>query len=169
MDRGLGSNNKPRYFFELIEILLIVFALSWLLRFYVLDTIIVPNNDMNPTLFYNDKVLVDKLLFPDKRRVQRGDIVVFFNNDQNINIKRVLGLEGDRIEIRNSLVYINGKPYYESYTKTPVTMEVSSFIVPSQHIFVLGDNRQGNFDSIGENIPKKDLIGRVLFTYWSDK
>jgi len=169
MGKEIDLNNKSKYFVELIEILLIVFAMSWLLRFYVLDTVIVSNNDMNPSLYFNDKVLVDKFLYPNKRDVQRGDIVVFLNNDQNINIKRVLGLEGDRIEIRNNFVYINGKPYYETYTKTPITIEVTPFIVPRQHIFVLGDNRHSNSESIGEIIPIENIIGRVLFTYWSSK
>ena len=169
MGKKINLNNKSKYFVELIEILLIVFAFSWLLRFYVLDTVKVSNNDMNPTLYYNDKVLVDKFLYSNKRDVQRGDIVVFLNNDHNINIKRVLGLEGDTIEIRNNFVYINGKPYYETYTKTPITIEVTPFFVPRQHIFVLGDNRHSNIESIGEIIPIENLIGRVLFTYWPSK
>jgi len=168
MDKAI-ENNKSRYFLELIEILLIVFALSWFLRFYVLDTAIVTNNDMNPTFNSNDKVLVDKFLYPNKREVDRGDIVVFLNKNHSINIKRVIGLEGDRIEIRNSYVYINGKPFYETYTKTPISIEVKPFFVPSKHIFVLGDNRHSNLVFIGENIPKENLIGRVLFTYWPYK
>ncbi|MGQ9571687.1 MAG: signal peptidase I [Dehalococcoidia bacterium] len=101
----------------------------------------------------------------------RGDVVVFqspTNPDRDF-IKRVIGLPGDEVEIRDGLVYINGEPLDEPYISGTTTClsRWCSLTVPEEHFFVLGDHRNNSSDSrqFGP-IPEKNIIGKAWFSYW---
>ena len=129
----------------------------------------VQNISMMPTLAEHDRMIVRNLLYtPD-----RGDIIVFSRHDFEDGaalVKRVIGLEGDVIDIDtiSGLVYVNGIALYEPYVND-LTRRLGSvhfpFTVPAGHVFVLGDNRNNSLDSrdidIGA-IDEREIIGQVV-------
>lgn len=104
---------------------------------------------------------------------QRGDIVVFrapLQPDKDF-IKRVIGLPGDQVLIRNGRVSVNGKPLEEPYVHFSATYNYpvsgQPYTVPEESYFVLGDNRPNSSDShLGWTVPVGNLIGRAWVSYW---
>ena len=100
---------------------------------------------------------------------ERGDVVVFKSpkNPDRDFIKRIIGVPGDKIEIRDAAVYINDERLEESYTKGVTTCPCGPWQVEEDHYFVLGDHRSNSSDSrvIGQ-IPEKNIIGKAWFSYW---
>ena len=82
-------------------------------------------------------------------------------------IKRIIGLPGDSIEIREGKVFINGNPLDEPYIKEPIEYEYPLQEIPENDYFVLGDNRNLSNDSHkGWTVPSDNIIGKVWITYW---
>ena len=102
---------------------------------------------------------------------QRGDVVVFIppNNQKKDYIKRVIGIAGDRVELRQGTVYVNGYPLNEPYTM-PGQGPASTWgpsLVGKDELFVLGDNRGASTDSrFFGMLPAKDVIGKAWLSYW---
>ncbi|NLM21598.1 MAG: signal peptidase I [Peptococcaceae bacterium] len=154
-----------RYFLELVEIIIIVIALSWFTQAYIIELVKVSDNSMLPTLGQNNQVLALKLL--KSRTLEQGDVIAFYHEGKTTNVKRVIGLAGDEVKIHNGYVYVNNKPRYEPNLRTPVTVEFPPVIVPANHVFVLNDNRLDNNDSrTWGTIPLEKVIGEVMFCYW---
>ena len=99
---------------------------------------------------------------------QRGDVVVFHvDPDSDLLIKRVIGLPGDRVEIRSGQVIINGDLLDEPYITRPTYGDYGPVDVPPLHIFVLGDNRGFSNDSRAFGaLPLDSIIGRAWISYW---
>jgi len=118
--------------------------------------IIVKKTSMEPTLYENDYLMISKQAYTIFGEPERGDIVVFPHVEGNITelyIKRVIGLPGETITITNGLVYINGEPISEAYTKDGITLgEVKDYVVPAGKVYVLGDNREVSVDSRSKEI-----------------
>lgn len=147
---------------------------------------------MVPTIEVNDRVMVNKLAFK-LGDVERGDVVVFRNplepdTEESVPeavvrsvleavgirtrglddlIKRVIGLPGDTVEIKDGQLLINGVVLEEDYTDGSLMPDAGPFVVDADTVFVMGDNRDESFDSrrFG-NIPFEDLIGRAFITIW---
>lgn len=144
----------------------LVFVLVIMIRVFVIDVITVEGISMYPTLNeYHDKVILEKYKqFTDD--YDRGDIVVVKLENRNI-IKRVIGLPNESIEIKNSDVYINGElleePYLDDSVKTYPDMTIK---IPSDSIFVMGDNREYSSDSrsIGA-IKIDDIMGKSVYRF----
>jgi signal peptidase I len=122
---------------------------------------------MEPTLYTGEFVIVNKISYK-LGEPERGDIVVFHyprNPDQEY-IKRVIGLAGDVVEIRNGEVFVNGQALDEPYIKAPPAYP-GTWTVPDNSLFVLGDNRNNSSDSHnwGE-VPMDLVIGKAIFIYW---
>lgn len=101
---------------------------------------------------------------------QRGDVVVFrspFNDDRDF-VKRVIGLPGDVVEVREGLVFVNRTPLAESdYITAPPSYTLSQLMVPPEHYFVLGDNRNASSDShIFGPIHRGLFVGKVIFRWF---
>lgn len=125
---------------------------------------------MEPTLDDKDILIINKIV-PKLTNVNRGDIVIFkstleknrFSN--KILVKRVIGIAGDKVEIMNGDVYINNVMLEEEYTNYSYTEGDVSLVVPSNKVFVLGDNRNRSEDSRSSRIglvDKKDIIGKAV-------
>lgn len=106
---------------------------------------------------------------------QRGDIIVFdppISSSDKPYIKRVIGLPGERISIHDGAVYINGQRLEEEYlgstaTSWPGRPDDFELLIPEDHVFVMGDNRNNSTDSRSFGpIPYSDIIGRAWISYW---
>ncbi len=132
---------------------------------------------MERTLEPDQYVLVDKLT-PRFDDYKRGDIVVFDPPDAWVTggpkvpyIKRVIGVPGDRIEIKDARVYVNGVPLDEPYIydlqPTTASGPVDAWLVPPGELFVMGDHRSNSADSrVFGSIAKDRVIGRAWLRYW---
>lgn len=130
---------------------IISFSISLILFFIVFIEILSPSkvvgDSMNPTLNNGEIVIC---VSPNLKHYKRGDIVRIDSVSAGKNIiKRIIGIEGDSIEIRNNIVYVNGNALQEHYTKPNIyyKMQDMKITVPKGYIFVLGDNREVSYDS----------------------
>ena len=171
----MGDSETPkstkRFFLELIEIVLIAFALSWVLRTYVIEARKIPTGSMLPTIQLDDRVIVDKIFFKEFSHLSQGDIVVFrpppSAHATEDFIKRIVGLPGDTLEIRDHKTYINGKELYEPYVTDQSKINFGPIVVPKDSGFVMGDNRNNSDDSrVWGYLPIENITGRTLFRYW---
>ncbi len=134
-----------------------------------------PTGSMEPTLCIGDYLVADLKYFK-KNELQKGDLVIFQSPEDpaKIFIKRVIALEGEKIEIKSKQVYIDDIPFPEGY-KVHLDNKVYSgrdnfgpVIVPSDHCFVLGDNRDKSMDSRHwDSLPIKNIKGKPLYIYWA--
>jgi signal peptidase I len=171
----MGNSGSPksiiRYLFELVEIILIAFILSWVLRTYVIEARQIPTGSMLPTIQLEDRVIVDKFFFKHFDHIDHGDIIVFHPppsaHATEDFIKRVVGLAGDKVEIRDHTTYVNDQPLYEPYVLEKSINNFGPLVVPADTVFVMGDNRNNSADSREWGIlPAQNITGRTLFRYW---
>lgn len=122
---------------------------------------------MEPTLVSGEYVIVSRISYR-LGNPHRGDIIVFhFPRDPKEEyIKRLIGLPGDEVEVRNGSVYVNGQPLDEGYLK--VKMDYSgAWRVPADQLFVLGDNRNNSSDSHDwGTVPMDYVVGKAILVYW---
>ena len=156
---------------EYLVILLVSFALVFgFVRPFVMEAFWIPSGSMIPTLEINDRVLVNKFIYRFTEP-KRGDIVVFQsvdNPDEDL-IKRVIGLPGDKIAVRNGRLFLNGEPQKEPYTnkKFPDRSFFAQTTVPKGHVFVMGDNRANSADSrVFGPLPEKNIEGEAFLRFW---
>lgn len=139
----------------------------------------IPAGGMLDTLRIGDHIICNKMIYKSSE-AKRGDIVIFpYPKNPSVSyVKRIIGLGGELIEIREKEVFINGKPLKEEYTiYTPVKNLAASsgprdnfgpIDIPSDAIFVMGDNRDNSHDSrFWGFVPKSSITGKVTFIYWS--
>ncbi|OGN96117.1 MAG: signal peptidase I [Chloroflexi bacterium RBG_13_50_21] len=122
---------------------------------------------MEPTLVSGEYVIVSRLSYR-LGSPQRGDIIVFhFPRDPKEEyIKRIIGLPGDEVEVRNGSVYVNGQPLTENYLNVKMNY-MGTWRVPEDQLFVLGDNRNNSSDSHDWGmVPMDYVVGKALVVYW---
>jgi signal peptidase I len=152
---------------KLIYIVGLFMAVLMGLRLIWLKPYEIPSPSMEPTLFPGDCILVNKLAYLGRTPI-RGDIVVFKYpvDPERVFIKRVIAIEGEDFEIKDSQVYINNKPLSEPYITKVKFASFSSHRVPSGFLMVLGDNRNESRDSREWGmLPRGNLLGRAMFIY----
>ena len=179
---------------EYFESIVIAVILALFVRTWAVQAFKIPTGSMENNLLIGDHLLVNKFVFgptlsPVERAVlpirdiRRGDIVVFKYPDEPERdfIKRVIGLPGETVELRNKKVFINGQPLEENYVHfldpTHSAQEVTSFDVrerygpvqvPPDQFFVMGDNRDNSQDSrYWGFLPRGYIKGKALMIYWS--
>jgi len=171
----MGDSETPkstaRFLLELIEIVLIAFALSWVLRTYVIEARKIPTGSMLPTIQLDDRVIVDKFFFKHFDSISPGDIIVFHPppsaHATEDFIKRVVALPGDKLEVRNHTTYVNDQPLYEPYVLDKSKSNYDPVVIPADSVFVMGDNRNNSDDSrVWGFLPIENITGRSLFRYW---
>ncbi|MBQ7064742.1 MAG: signal peptidase I [Firmicutes bacterium] len=157
--------------------ILIAIALVWLLITFVAQNCTVDGSSMSPTLVNGDCVLMNKFIYRFTEP-HRGDVIVFkwyneFKNEEELLIKRIIGMPGDTIEIIDGSVYINGKRYDESAYLSVPTLKTGDmtgpFIVPDKSYFVMGDNRDNSKDSrytVVGAVSRSAIVGKAAFRYW---
>jgi signal peptidase I len=134
-----------------------------------------PTGSMEPTLSIGDYLVADLKYFK-KNELQKGDLVIFQSPEDpaKISIKRIIALEGEKIEIKSKQVYIDDVRLSEGYKVHhdnevyPGRDNFGPVIVPSDHCFVLGDNRDKSMDSRHwDSLPIKNIKGKPLYIYWA--
>ena len=155
----------------------IAVILALFIRTFIVQAFKIPSGSMIPTLLIGDHILVCKFYYK-LFKPKRGDIIVFkYPQDTHKDfIKRVIGLPGEVIMIKNKKVYINGKPLdepYVVYSKNPsfylpMRDNFGPVKIPKDSYFMMGDNRDKSLDSRFWGFLPKDLIlGKALIIYWS--
>ena len=136
---------KSNFFFDWIVPIVIAVILATLINKYVIFKVKIPSESMVPTLNVGDRLFVTRVYNPEK--LKRGDVVVFDSEELNERmIKRLIGLPGDTVIIRNGVVQVNGETLQEDYIGTPDNYN-GEFQVPEGKYFFLGDNRYWSLDS----------------------
>ncbi len=178
--RVVGHVARHRRFYENFEAFFTAVVLALLIKRYFIDCYQIPSPSMEDTLKEGDRILVAKFLyhFAD---IKVGDVVVFrtppsiYRPDKPYYIKRVVGLPGDRLEIRNRHIYRNGKlvdkpsfflrNQYTSRLNNGETFE--AVVVPEGEIYVFGDNSSNSYDSrYWGGVPIENVMGKAFFRYW---
>jgi signal peptidase I len=155
---------------EVMESLVIAVILALLIRTFILQPFYIPSGSMEPTLMIQDHIIVNKIGYRFWEP-QRGDIVVFrFPRDPSKDfVKRLIGLPGEKVEIRNSQLYINGQLVPEKYLPSDIG-DFGSFkptVIPANSYFMMGDNRNNSDDSRNWGVlPRENVIGKAMLTYW---
>jgi signal peptidase I len=148
--------------------LLTVLVLTLLLVKYVGQRTVVIGSSMNPTLSDGDNLIVDKISFRF-RDPKRFEVVVFpyQYEEKTFYIKRVIGLPGETVQIKDGTIYINEKPLSENYGAERIKsggLASEPFVLGENEYFVMGDNRNNSKDSRDPSVAavnKKDLVGRA--------
>jgi signal peptidase I len=167
------------------------------IRSFVAEARFIPSGSMLPTLQIDDRLIIDKISYRFANPV-RGDIVVFNPTPQlekekykDAFIKRIIGVPGDRIDVKSGKVYVNGKILSENYldappldewsTTDPKTKRGDALIdysipwptngrVPEDNYLVLGDNRNNSYDShYWGFVPKDKIVGKATLRFWPIK
>jgi signal peptidase I len=126
----------------------------------------IDGSSMEPNLHHDEYVIVDKVTYLFGRP-QRGDVVVFYLEGQPKDyIKRIIGLPGETLEVRNGTVYVDGLPLDEPYVAPGSDMESAIQLGPDQY-YVMGDNRSNSSDSRNFGpIELGNIVGRAWIVYW---
>ena len=162
---------------EYAEALIIAVLLALTIRTFVAQAFVIPSGSMLPTLRIGDYLLVNKFVYVF-RPIRRGDIIVFkFPRDETRDfIKRVVGLPGETLEIRDRQVFIDGKPLHESYAvyseppllRSPAPYHLAPIVIPPGHLFVMGDNRDNSLDSRSWGLLEEaKVVGEASIIYFS--
>jgi signal peptidase I len=133
----------------------------------IIESRIVEGSSMEANLHDGERLIVVKAAYWFGEP-QRGDVIIFTHplDPERTLVKRVIGLPGEQIEIKNGVVYINGSSLDEPYIKG-TTSPLSKTEVPEGYYFVMGDNRQASSDSRSWGLlPEGNIIGRVWLLYW---
>ncbi len=153
---------------EVVITVIIAAAVFALLRLTVQSYTVVMSS-MEPTFQQGDCIMVRKVSYRSSGP-QRGDVIIFNPpfDSQFPFIKRVIGLPGDIVEIKEGSVSINGTPLEEDeYIAAQPNYTMSAIEVPDNEYFVLGDNRNNSTDSSdGWTVPRDNIIGKAWFNYW---
>jgi len=173
---------------EYIEAIGIALIAALFIRTFIVQAFKIPSGSMLPTLQIGDHILVNKLAYGIRipfweryvvgfGKPKGGDVVVFvYPVDRSKDfIKRIIGVEGDRVKIRNKKVFINGAPIEDPHASfrgnssgPPFRDHYGPRSVPKGHIFVMGDNRDSSLDSrFWGYVNLKDVKGKAFVIYWS--
>ena len=145
-------------------------VLALLINRFVLFQVKVPSSSMETTIMTGDRVFTFRLSYLFKEP-QRGDIVVFpYPDDEEVDyIKRIIGVGGDKIEIKDGVLFINDEKVYEDYILEPMRrQDFGPVYVPEEHYFMMGDNRNVSGDSrYWDNmfVSRDKIKGKAIFKY----
>jgi signal peptidase I len=175
-----SDDNSPRQtsdnpWMEGLKTIALSAILAFGIRTFVAEARYIPSGSMEPTLQVNDRLIVDKLGYRFGEP-ERGDIVVFAPTEElerqkfhDAFIKRVIGLPGEKVEIKNGQVLINDRILAEDYIQPDKRPQYQwgPQVVPEGSYLVLGDNRNNSYDShYWGFVPRDKIIGRAIVRFW---
>ena len=154
---------------ETLDACLFAALLSLVIITFIVQAFYIPSGSMEPTLMVDDRILVAKFVYR-LGSVHRGDVIVFRYplNPQRDFVKRVMGLPGERVRLKEGVVYVGDRALTEKgYTIKPDFGNYGPVSVPATQYFVLGDNRNNSEDSrFFGYVPRANIIGKAVFIYW---
>lgn len=178
------AEREPNEWFDWIKIIVVALLLALIVRKFFFSPIIVDGPSMQPTLYDQDKMIVNKFIYYMKEP-ERFDIVIFHANEEKDFIKRVIGLPGEHVKVEDNILYIDGEeveqPFLEKDQDSEViypiitndfTLEQLSDhydVIPEGHVLVLGDNRTNSTDSRSASlglVSMKQIVGKTSFVFW---
>ena len=154
---------------EFVVIFVVAYILAYGLQNYIFGNFQIQQHSMEPTLYENDRVLINRVVYYYSQP-QRRDIVILLDptGSRNDFVKRVVALPGEVIEIRDGQTYVNNKRVDEFYLSMDLSNEnVGPLRVPDDSYFVMGDNRTVSSDSRRFGPVKRDnILGKVMVVWW---
>jgi signal peptidase I len=181
-DKGGRKTSTGRTILEYVVLAVVAIAVALLIQAFLVKPYRIPSESMEDTLLIGDRVLVDRVSWRFSQP-ERGDIVVFHPPFAGpVLIKRIVGMPGDEISLRDGVVYVDGNPLDEPYVRIgdgggpeptepfdnglPWSLQ-EPYTVPDGNYFVMGDNRTDSGDSreFGP-VPRGQLVGQAFARYW---
>jgi len=187
-----GKKTALSVLWEYIQSFGIALILALIIKCSVVEAYKIPSGSMEDTLLIGDFLLANKFIYgakipllpihlPALKEPKPGDIVIFkYPRDPKVNyIKRCVAVEGQTVEIRNKVLYVDGKrfpdpplsKYTDRGTRSPGGDRRDNFgpyKVPKGHLFMMGDNRDNSADSrYWGSLPRKLVLGKAMITHWS--
>jgi signal peptidase I len=157
-----------RWLSEVVETVVPAILIALLINLFLAQATRVYGQSMEPNLHTDQRLVVEKLSY-NFHGPRRGDIVVLKvpQAGSGLLIKRVIGLAGEKVEIKGGKVHINDQPLEEPYISQQPQRDMGAIVVPPEHVFVLGDNRGASNDSRSFGpVPLDNIVGRAWFSYW---
>ena len=178
--------DRRKFIKEYVEPIVVAVLIALFIRAFVVQAFKIPSSSMEPTLLVGDHILVNKFIYGMRipysnikffqyRKPRKGDIIVFiFPRDRSKDfIKRVIGTEGEKLEIINNRIYINDKlvndPWGHFTLARPSMEDFGPVRIPEGSLFVMGDNRDNSQDSRfwGFVNINNDVVGSAFVIYYS--
>lgn len=161
---------------DIVVIVLMALILAVVIKGFIIDNRNIPTSSMYPTVPAESRILVNKFTY-HFNEVEYGDIIVFEPTDEtkaeagidDDMLKRVIGMPGDTVEVKDGTLYINGTPQEEPYLAEAIEYDFGPITVSDDCIFVLGDNRNLSFDSHAWSnpmVPLDNVKGKAFMIYW---
>jgi len=193
----LKRNRRKKIVSEILEwikSIVIALVLALLLKYLVIQAYMIPTGSMEPTIMPRDRVFGNRFIY-HFREPARGDIIAFRPPPEAFSeplpnykqmglmntllrkhfgytrvdsyLKRIIAVEGDKIEVKEGLVYLNNNALDEPYIMDKPDYEKAPVTVPKGHVFVMGDNRTNSHDShIWGFLPKKNIQAKAMVRFW---
>ncbi len=166
-------NNVRSEIISWIKVIVFAVVFAFFINNFVIVNAKIPTGSMEKTIMTGDRVVAFRLSYVFSEP-ERGDIVVFpYPDDESVlYVKRIIGMPGETVTIKNGQVYINdsSEPMDNSFTNGVTVWERESITVPEGEYFMLGDNRTNSKDSRAWKTPfvkKEKLLGKVVFKYFN--
>ncbi len=158
---------------ELTQTVVTAVILAFGIRTFVAEARYIPSSSMEPTLEINDRLIIEKMSYRFREPV-RGDVVVFNPTEalkaqdfHDAFIKRIIGLPGETVQVREGKVYVDGEQITEKYISEDPNYDYGPVVVPQGEYLVLGDNRNNSYDShYWGFVPKDKIIGKAFVRFW---
>jgi len=188
--RTVAHIHRWRRIYVNVEAILLAVLFALVIRAYIIETYQIPSPSMRPILREHDRLFVNKFVYRF-RLPKRGEVIVFnvprnipnYDPDKPVYIKRVVGLPGDTLEIRNRFLYVNGEKVINPpfFARAPYVNRVGipqgdgsvnlkifdEEKVPPGQVFVFGDNSPNSYDSRAwGGVPVGDIKGKAMFRFW---
>lgn len=150
--------------------ILIAIVLAFFIRYFIVELYMVEGPSMRPTLVNGERLVVNKFIYRFKSP-ERGEVLVFrYPRDPNRDfIKRVIGVAGDTVEIKDGRVLLNGQLLNEPYILERIKGSYPVATVPEGHVYVMGDNRNNSEDSRFKDVgfvPLELIKGKAVTVFW---
>lgn len=153
------------FFFDWVIPIAIALVIALGIQKFVIFKVKVPTGSMIPTIEIGDRIFATRIYNLDN--IERGEILIFESEELNDTlIKRIIGLPGDKIVMKDGVVTVNGEVLEEEYVENKDLKEDGEFEVPEGKYFFLGDNRPNSYDSSKWNNPYidgADITGKAFF------
>lgn len=176
------NNKQGSEWFFWVKLFLIAITCAVIVRGFLFSPIVVDGPSMQPTLDDRDHMIVNKFIY-HVSEPNRFDVVIFHASDEKDFIKRVIGLPGEHVAVKDNQLYINDEEVSQDFLKTEDVQDLTNHNetedftleelpgayqeIPDDHILVLGDNRTNSTDSRVFGLVRMDqVVGKTSVIYW---